>query len=30
VLEIGHAPVIKLGPPRQMLAALKAMGIETP
>jgi uncharacterized protein YndB with AHSA1/START domain len=30
VLETGHAPVIKLGPPRQMLAALKAMGIETP
>ncbi|MFY9956771.1 SRPBCC family protein [Bradyrhizobium sp.] len=30
VLETGHAPVIKMGPPRQMLAALKAMGIETP
>jgi uncharacterized protein YndB with AHSA1/START domain len=30
VLETGHAAVIKMGPPRQMLAALKAMGIETP
>jgi uncharacterized protein YndB with AHSA1/START domain len=30
LLETGHAPVIKLGPPPQMLAALKAMGIETP
>ena len=30
VLETGHAPVIKLGPPPEMLAALKAMGIETP
>jgi uncharacterized protein YndB with AHSA1/START domain len=30
LLETGHAPVIKLGPPSQMLAALKAMGIGTP
>jgi uncharacterized protein YndB with AHSA1/START domain len=30
LLETGHAPVIKLGPPQQMLAALKAMGIGTP
>ena len=30
LLETGHAPVIKVGPPSQMLAALKAMGIETP
>jgi uncharacterized protein YndB with AHSA1/START domain len=30
VLETGHAPIIKMGPPPQMLAALKAMGIETP
>jgi uncharacterized protein YndB with AHSA1/START domain len=30
LLETGHAPVIKMGPPRQMLAALKAMGIEVP
>jgi uncharacterized protein YndB with AHSA1/START domain len=30
LLETGHAPAIKLGPPPQMLAALKAMGIETP
>lgn len=30
LLETGHAPVIKIGPPPQMLAALKAMGIETP
>ena len=27
VLETGHAPVIKMGPPPEMLAALKAMGI---
>jgi uncharacterized protein YndB with AHSA1/START domain len=30
LLETGHAPVIKLGPPSQMLAALRAMGIGTP
>jgi uncharacterized protein YndB with AHSA1/START domain len=30
VLETGHAPAIKMGPPPRMLAALKAMGIETP
>jgi len=30
VLETGHAPPIKMGPPPKMLAALKAMGIETP
>jgi len=30
VLETGHAPLIKMGPPPEMLAALKAMGIETP
>ena len=30
VLETGHAPDIKMGPPPRMLAALKAMGIETP
>jgi uncharacterized protein YndB with AHSA1/START domain len=30
VLETGHAPVIKMGPPPEMLAALKAMGIEVP
>ena len=30
VLETGHAPPIKMGPPPEMLAALKAMGIETP
>ena len=30
VLETGHVPPIKMGPPPQMLAALKAMGIETP
>jgi uncharacterized protein YndB with AHSA1/START domain len=30
VLETGQAPPIKMSPPRQMLAALKAMGIETP
>jgi uncharacterized protein YndB with AHSA1/START domain len=30
VLETGHAPDIKMGPPPEMLAALKAMGIETP
>ena len=30
VLETGHAPDIKMRPPPQMLAALKAMGIETP
>ena len=30
VLETGHAPDIKMGPPPQMLAALKAMGIEVP
>jgi uncharacterized protein YndB with AHSA1/START domain len=29
VLETGHAPDIKIGPPPEMLAALKAMGIET-
>ena len=30
VLETGHAPIIKMGPPPEMLAALKAMGIKTP
>jgi uncharacterized protein YndB with AHSA1/START domain len=30
LLETGHAPLIKMGPPPQMLAALKAMGIEVP
>ena len=30
VLETGHAPDIKMGPPPQMLAGLKAMGIKTP
>jgi uncharacterized protein YndB with AHSA1/START domain len=30
VLETGHAPVIKMSPPPEMLATLKAMGIETP
>ncbi len=30
VLETGHAPLIKMGPPPEMLAALKAMGIEVP
>ena len=30
VLETGHAPVIKMGPPPEMLAALKAMGIRVP
>ena len=30
LLETGQALVIKMEPPRQMLAALKAMGIETP
>jgi uncharacterized protein YndB with AHSA1/START domain len=30
VLETGRAPDIKMGPPPRMLAALKAMGIETP
>ena len=30
VLETGHAPPIKMGPPERMLAALKAMGIKTP
>ena len=30
VLETGHAPDIKMGPPPQMLSALKAMGIKTP
>ena len=30
VLETGHAPVIKLGPPQQMLEALKKLGIGTP
>ena len=30
VLETGHAPPIKMGPPPKMLAALKAMGIEVP
>jgi uncharacterized protein YndB with AHSA1/START domain len=30
VLETRHAPDIKMGPPPEMLAALKAMGIETP
>src|ERR1700731_5112003 len=30
LLETGHAPVIQMAPPPQMLAALKAMGIETP
>jgi uncharacterized protein YndB with AHSA1/START domain len=30
VLETGHAPPIKMGPPPEMLVALKAMGIEVP
>jgi hypothetical protein len=30
VLETGHAPLIKMSPPPEMLTALKAMGIETP
>ena len=30
LLETGQAPAIKMAPPRKMLAALKAMGIETP
>lgn len=30
LLETGHAPVIKMGPPRRMLEALKRMGIGTP
>ena len=30
VLETGHAPVIKMGAPPEMLAALKAMGIRVP
>jgi len=30
LLETGHAPMIQMAPPPQMLAALKAMGIETP
>jgi uncharacterized protein YndB with AHSA1/START domain len=30
LLETGNALVIKMEPPKQMLAALKAMGIETP
>jgi uncharacterized protein YndB with AHSA1/START domain len=30
LLETGRAPVIQMAPPPQMLAALKAMGIETP
>src|ERR1700724_4614486 len=30
LLETGHAPIIQMAPPPQMLAALKAMGIETP
>ncbi|GLR87882.1 SRPBCC family protein [Bradyrhizobium iriomotense] len=30
LLETGKAPQIKMGPPAQMLAALKAMGIRVP
>ena len=30
LLETGKAPQIKMSPPAQMLAALKAMGIKTP
>ncbi|MBR0969657.1 MULTISPECIES: SRPBCC family protein [Bradyrhizobium] len=30
LLETGKAPQIKMAPPTQMLAALKAMGIKTP
>jgi uncharacterized protein YndB with AHSA1/START domain len=30
LLETGHAPVIKMGPPQRMLEALKRMGIGTP
>ncbi|MBQ1016215.1 SRPBCC domain-containing protein, partial [Micromonospora sp. M51] len=30
LLETGKAPQIKMAPPAQMLAALKAMGIRTP
>jgi uncharacterized protein YndB with AHSA1/START domain len=30
LLETGKAPQIKMAPPAQMLAALKAMGIKTP
>jgi uncharacterized protein YndB with AHSA1/START domain len=30
LLETGQALVVKMEPPKQMLAALKAMGIETP
>lgn len=30
LLETGKAPAIKMAPPQRMLAALKAMGIETP
>ena len=30
LLETGHPLVVKMAPPQRMLAALKAMGIETP
>jgi uncharacterized protein YndB with AHSA1/START domain len=30
LLETGHAPVIKMGPPQRMLEALRRMGIGTP
>jgi hypothetical protein len=30
LLETGEAPVIKMEPPRQMLEALKKLGITTP
>jgi uncharacterized protein YndB with AHSA1/START domain len=30
VLETGHAPAIKMGPPQRMLEALKRLGIGTP
>jgi uncharacterized protein YndB with AHSA1/START domain len=30
LLETGHAPLIKMGPPQRMLEALKKLGIGTP
>jgi len=30
LLETGHAPVIKMGPPQRMLEALKRMGVALP
>jgi uncharacterized protein YndB with AHSA1/START domain len=30
LLETGHAPVIKMGPPQRMLEALKRMGVSLP